>query len=523
MDEIFDAVIIGSGFGGALAAHALVDAGWSVLMLERGDWVERGEAASRIENFVLCGPHFTNESGYSVQQQRRRIKSIGALFCVGGASVFYGGVSFRMRERDFAPASEIVGDSAAEWPISYADLEPYYGEAERIIGVSGSDEGDPTAPWRSTRYWAPPTPFSPVSERVAAAARSLGLHPFHMPRAIHEGGEPGRPICIRCGACDGFACPVSAKNDLATRVIAPMMGRGLRMASGTAAVRLIERRGRIEAIECVERATGKRFTVRAREFILAAGALATPHLLLASGLDRLNPAGDVVGRYLMRHVNTLNYGYLREPVTDNGFGKDLAIHDFYEGDTAPDAPAGPLGSIQSLPTPPLGLVKLQVAAPLPWLAGRFMRRAAGLLTIAEDQPRRENRVTLDHGVDGVGLPGLRITHHYTSRDIAADRALRARAGRILRAAGALVCYRRLIRTFSHALGTVRMGRDERTSPLDEVCRFRGIENLRVVDASAFPTSSAVNPSLTIAANALRVAASMAAGDLDSLTVAEEVA
>jgi choline dehydrogenase-like flavoprotein len=152
-----------------------------------------------------------------------------------------------------------------------------------------------------------------------------------------------------------------------------------------------------------------------------------------------------------------------------------------------------------------------------------MRRGAGLLTIAEDQPRSENRVTLDRGVDGVGLPALRITHRYTSRDLAADRALRTRAGRILRAAGALFCYRRPIRTFSHALGTVRMGLDERTSPLDEVCRFRGIENLRVVDASAFPTSSAVNPSLTIAANALRVAASMAAGDLDSLTVAEEVA
>jgi choline dehydrogenase-like flavoprotein len=123
----------------------------------------------------------------------------------------------------------------------------------------------------------------------------------------------------------------------------------------------------------------------------------------------------------------------------------------------------------------------------------------------------------------VGLPGLHINHYYTSRDLAADRALRRRAGRILRAAGALFMYRRPIRTFSHALGTVRMGRDERTSPLDDVCRFRGVENLRVVDASVFPTSSAVNPSLTIAANALRVAASMTAGDLDSLTVAEEVA
>ena len=524
MDESFDAVIIGSGFGGALAAHALVDAGWSVLMLERGDWVERGEAASRTENFVLYTPHFALDSAYRVTQRGRRgSQPMGALFCVGGASVFYGGVSFRMRESDFTPSHEIVADSGAEWPITYADLEPWYAEAERILGVSGSDEGDPTAPWRSNPYLNPPTSFSPVSEIVAAAARSLGLHPFHMPRAIHEGAEPGRAACIRCGACDGFACPVSAKNDLATKVIEPLMDRGLRMTSGTAAVRLIQRRGRIEAVECIERSTGKRFTVQAREFVLAAGALATPQLLLASDLQRANPAGDIVGRYLMRHVNTLNYGYLREPVSDNGFGKDLAIHDYYDGDPAGGAPAGPLGGIQSLPTPPLGVVDLQMPAPIPWIARRFFQRGAGLMTIAEDQPRPENRVTLDEGVDAVGLPGIRITHRYTSRDLAADRALRLRAGRILRAAGALMVYRRPIRTFSHALGTVRMGRDERTSPLDEVCRYRGIDNLRVVDASVFPSSSAVNTSLTIAANALRVAASMTAGDLDSLTVAQEVA
>ncbi len=523
MPDTFDAVIIGSGFGGALTAHALVEAGWSVLLIERGDWVERGEAASRIENFVLYTPHFDMDSGYTVAQQGRPVKPIGALFCVGGASVFYGGVSFRMREHDFDPPPEITGDTGAEWPISYADLEPYYSSAERLIGVSGAEVGDPTAPWRSTPYFAPPTPFSPVSEKVAAAARSLGLHPFPMPRAIHDGGEEGRATCIRCGACDGFACPVGAKNDLAIRIIEPLLGKGLHLAPGTAAVRLVERHGRIEAVECVERATGNRFTVRAGEFVLAAGALATPHLLLASRLDRLNPSGHSIGRYLMRHVNSLTYGYLREPVTDNGFGKDMAIHDFYEGDSAPDAPTGPLGGIQSLPTPPLGLVKLQVPPPLPLVAKLFLRRGAGLLTIAEDQPRRENRVTLENGEDSVGLPALRITHRYTRRDLAADRALRARARRILYAAGALFCYRRSIRTFSHALGTVRMGRDERRSPLDESCRFRGVQNLRVVDASVFPTSGAVNPSLTIAANALRVAASMTESALEGADAAVETA
>lgn len=506
MDQTFDAVIIGSGFGGALSAHALVEAGWSVLLVERGDWVERGESASRIENFVLHTPHYARDTGYRVSQEGRAIEPVGALFCVGGASVFYGGVSFRLRERDFEPPVEITNGSGAEWPIRYGDLEPYYGSAERIIGVSGVETGDPTAPWRSGGYPTAPGRFSPVSELVAGAARSLGLHPFPLPMAIHHGGEAGRAACIRCGACDGFACPVSAKNDLAIRVIAPLLERGLKLCPGTAAVRLLEQGGRISGVECVNRASGHRFTVRGREVVLAAGALATPHLLLASGLDRLNPAGSSVGRYLMRHVNSIIFGYLRHRFAQDGFGKDLAIHDYYEGDTEAGAPVGPLGGIQSLPTPPLGVVKSLVPAPLPWVAGILLRRGAGLLTIAEDQPRRENGVSLDPaGRDGVGLPALRITHHYTARDRAADRALRTRARQILKAAGALFCYRRPIRTFSHALGTVRMGHDERNAPLDSACRFRGIENLRVVDGSVFPTSAAVNPSLTIAANALRVA------------------
>jgi choline dehydrogenase-like flavoprotein len=509
MDQTFDAVIIGSGFGGALMAHALIEAGWSVLLLERGDWVERGPAASRIENFVLHTPHYARDAGYQVTQDARGLGPIGALFCVGGASVFYGGVSFRLRERDFQPPAEITGDSGAAWPISYAELEPYYTIAERLIGVSGAERGDPTAPWRSTPYLSGPGPFSELSNRIAGAAEGLGLHPFPLPMAIHHGGEPGRAACIRCGSCDGFPCPVSAKNDLATRIIAPLEKRGLQLASGTAAVKLVLQHDRIAAVECVERSTGRAFTVRGREVVLAAGALASPHLLLASQLERANPAGALIGRFLMRHVNSIIFGYLRQRFVPDGLGKDLAIHDFYEGDDAPGAPAGPIGGIQSLPTPPLGVVKAQVPWPLPWIAGVLLKRGAGLLTIAEDQPRRENGVQLDpERGDGVGLPGLRITHEYTARDHAADRALQLRARQILRGAGALFCYRRPIRTFSHALGTVRMGHDERSAPLDAGCRFRGVDNLRVVDGSVFPTSAAVNPSLSIAANALRVAAQL---------------
>jgi choline dehydrogenase-like flavoprotein len=510
MDQSFDAVIIGSGFGGALTAHALVDAGWSVLMLERGAWVERGPAASRPENFAVVSPHYSRETGYRVQQDKSSgSQPLGALFCVGGASVFYGGVSLRLREHDFHPSPEITADSGAEWPFEYAELEPYYAEAERIIGVSGVAEGDPTAPWRSGPYLSAPPPRTVLSDRLARAATRLGLHPFALPMAIHHGGEQGRAVCVRCGACDGFACPVSAKNDLTTRVITPLVERGMKLLTGTAAVRLVEQYRRITGIECVERATGKRFTVRGREVVLAAGALATPHLLLASGLARLNPGGAVIGRYLMRHVNSGVYGLELRRSPPDGLVKEIAIHDYYDGDGRGDPP-GPLGAIQSWQTPPPGIARIQLSAPLAWLADRItLPRSAGLLAITEDQPQRANGVTLEPArQDGVGLPALRIEHHYSARDRAAHRALCRHARRILREAGAIPYVRLPMRTFSHALGTVRMGRDERSSALDRWCRFRGVENLRVADASALPTAGAVNPSLTIAANALRLAAAL---------------
>ncbi len=156
-------------------------------------------------------------------------------------------------------------------------------------------------------------------------------------------------------------------------------------------------------------------------------------------------------------------------------------------------------------TPPSGLLAHVLPKPLARLLAPAVEHLTGLLAVAEDQPRMENGVALDPGaVDGVGLPALRVTHRYTPRDLAARRALVRRAKRVLRRAGARATVTWNVSTFSHAVGTVRMGADERTSALDAGCAFRGVENLYVVDGSVMPTSAAVNPSLTIAANALRV-------------------
>lgn len=238
---------------------------------------------------------------------------------------------------------------------------------------------------------------------------------------------------------------------------------------------------------------------------MSGGALASPHLLLASGLDAVNPGGAVIGRYLMRHDNAVVFGIFRQrPNPERVFDKQIAIHDFYFGHPAIRTPAGKLGGIQQL-TPPEGLVRAHLGGAAGALAAFGIGFMSGLLCIAEDQPRHENHVFVDRTIrDRFGLPRLRVHHRYSRRDRAARTALIRKAREILREAGALLAPVHPIDTFSHAVGTVRMGADPARSAVDANCQFRGLDNLWVVDGSFMPRSGGVNPSLTIAANALRV-------------------
>jgi choline dehydrogenase-like flavoprotein len=504
-DQEYDAIVVGSGFGGVMAAHELVDAGWRVLMVERGDWVERGPHNWRPEGVGTLTPHYSLDTPYRVLAGGER-DVMGSFACVGGPSVFYGGVSLRFRVRDFDPAPEIVGDSGALWPFGYGALEAHYTRAERLIGVAGEQGDDPTAPPRSAHHSHPGGALSPTSRRIWSAAARLGLRPFRLPLAFNHSRAAGREPCAACGTCDLFACAVGAKNDLATAVLPGLLRRGLVLRPRTVAVRLVARSGRVSALECVDRDDGSRLRLSARVFVLAAGALASPHLVLASGLDRESPARAAVGRYLMRHWNAVVAGLFPWPPDPEGqFHKQVGIHDFYFGDAGRRGLAGKLGGLQQLSTPPPELLKHH----LPWAVGAALQpvvpRITGLLAIAEDQPDPANGVAIDASRrDRFGLPQLLVTHRYSRRDEAAGRALTDRARQILRRAGAWATRVHEIRSFSHAVGTLRMGSDERTAPVDPEGRFRGLENLYVADASVFPTSAAVNPSLTIAAGALRI-------------------
>jgi len=488
-----DVIIIGSGFGGTFAAAGLVERGLRVLMLERGRRVARGPQNWEPGAAAQLSEHYYEDTPYEVSDDHGRSRT-GGFFCLGGPSVFYGGVSLRYREKDFEPSPAVNGESGAAWPFTYAELEPWYSRAEQMIGVAGQPGDDPTEPPRSAPYVAPPRPLAPISERLAHAARELGYHPFRLPLAINYSAD-GRSPCIECATCDGFPCAIEAKNDLATTVLPSLVSRGLEVRTGVAVTRLRVESGRIVGVETVDMASGAREVLRARHFVLAAGAIATPHLLLASGADQLSPAGDAVGAYLMRHCNRIVFGlFLRRPDPEGRHHKQIAIHDLYNE----------AGGLQQLVTPPVSLVRAQIPRVIGPLAAQLVPHITGFLAIAEDQPQAGNRVAIDAARrDRLGMPIATISHHYSPRDEQAVELLAGAGKHILRAAGAVAFYRHRIWTFSHAIGTARMGHDAKRAPLDPRGRFRGIANLTITDASALPTSASVNPSLTISATALR--------------------
>jgi choline dehydrogenase-like flavoprotein len=503
----YDAIIIGSGFGGSMVAHQLVNAGMKVLMLERGAWVQRGPHNWSMSGSIDLTEHYDKTTPLRVVAGGNK-KVMGLYSCVGGPSVFYGGVSFRFREKDFEENEEIANGSGAAWPFKYKDIEPFYDQAEQLLQISGEAGIDPTEPPRRHVFPQRPAPLAGISQKVKNSAEQLGLHPFQLPLAINY-SQNGRQACQNCMTCDTYACAVNAKNDLATMVLPKIIEKGLALKANTVVTKLVAKNGQISGVECVDKTTGERQSFSAKYVVLSAGAMGSPHLLLASGLQELNPGGQVIGRYLMRHANAIIFGIFPGVADKEGrFHKQLAILDYYFGQQGA-AVKGKLGSLQQVPTPPMGLVQNEIPGVIGKMLSQGVRLLTGLLAIAEDQPQFSNSIGIDpNNKDVYGLPQPIISHHYSQRDLAALGVLIKEAKKVMSGAGALTHYVHHIRTFSHAVGTVRMGTDPATSALDENCQFRGVDNLYVVDGSFMPTSAALNPSLTIAANALRVGAGL---------------
>lgn len=482
---------MGSGFGGSACAYALARAGAKVLVLERGEWAHRDEADWNAKS-ILLDKVYRGPSPLGVKQYGApEFTDMAENEVVGGMSVFYGGASLRLRERDFDA-----------WPISYSDIAPYYDDAERLLEVHGEMGEDPFEPSRQKDYDYKPIALSPPAQRILKAGQSLGYKPFRIPLAINFSNTE-RTVCIRCLTCDGFPCQIEAKNDLTMTMLKMAQDAGADIVAGVQVGHVLHAQGKVQAVVCIDRKTKKTFEVPAPIAIVAAGALQSPAILLRSKLDTF-PQSDLVGRFLMRHCNSVVAGifpFRTNP--ENVFHKQLCFSDFYEDFREEDGRA--VGVIQDIYTPAPDVLKAHAPFGFGNAAAYSFNWLQNLLCVAEDEPQYENRVMVSDDLDDFGMARVQVLHTYTERDTARCDYLVDKAKAVLRKSGAFFFHTYRIDSFSHGVGSVRMGSSVDTSVLDADCRFRGLENLFVTDGSVFPTSGGINPSLTIAANALRVA------------------
>lgn len=490
-----DAVIIGSGVGGSAVALRLAASGARILIIERGEALPNEPQNSDAEAVFVQNRYRTTELYQDETGARYRP---GQYYYVGGHTKFYGTAMFRFRASDFDETRHEDGISP-RWPVSYADLAPFYAEAEALFGVRGQAGVDPTEPPRAAGYPHGPIPHEPVIAALATGLARQGLRPFHMPSAIDH-GDGG--ACIRCGTCDAFACRLDAKGDAETRLLRPALRAGnVRLLTGARVRRLVAGPdGRSIVAAEIDRA-GQPLTITAPLFILSAGAINSALILLRSA-DARNPQGlanssGVVGRYLMNHHLSGLMGLRPFALNDTRFPKTLTLNDFYHG--IPGDPAA-RGNVQMLGNIQGPMIRAAYPRMPRALADRLARHSVDFLAMSEDTPKYDSRVR------PLQADEVEVSYHPGDRP-AHDRFVRHIRGLLRRSGFPVVLGHSFgIRSPSHQCGTVRMGDDPRHAALDALCRAHDHPNLYVVDAGFFPSSAALNPALTVAAQALRVGA-----------------
>jgi len=500
----FDVIVIGSGAGGATIAHALSDTGARLLIIERGDFVPReaenwDPAAVWKDLRYRTTERWLDERGQSFVPYTH--------YNVGGNSKFWGSVLYRLRPSDFDAVDHADGVSPA-WPIDYDTLEPYYDRAERIYQVHGQQGADATDPPRGP-FPYPPVAHAPTMARVVAQLEALGLHPSPLPLGLIRPGE--RDGCVLCNTCNSFPCKIDAKSDAEICCLRPATERpNVALWTSAHARRLLTNTAgtRVEAVE-VER-HGEVSRIHAPIVIVSCGAVNSAALLLRSASDRhprgLANSSDLVGRRYMAHLATMMQGFHPFRLNQTVFQKTVAINDFY---LRGRGTSYPWGHIQSQGRTH-GVMAQTVEPRIPlWAFEAWVARGVDWLAMSEDLPRPDNRVVM--------TSAGQIQLHYRPNNLAPHARLAGEMKRIMRRLGFWVVMTHSHRTqnTTHQCGTLVFGRDPATSVLDPYCRAHDVANLFVVDASFFPSSAAVNPALTIAAQALRVADHIKAHDLGS--------
>ncbi len=499
----YDIIIIGTGAGGGTLVHSLKDSGKNILVLERGSFLPREKQNwDTVEVFQKERYHTTEVW----KTEGDKDLHPGTGYWVGGNTKVYGAALFRLREKDFEKTQH-AGGISPEWIVKYNDFEPYYTEAEKLYDVHGKAGIDPTEPTRSSDFPYAHVSNEPAIQELEEDLIKAGHKPFPIPMGIKlNEQDPKNSICIRCNTCDGFPCLVHAKADAEVNAVRPSLNNAnVTLLTEAKVTRLITNATgtAILSVEVEHEGGLKQFS--ANIFVSSAGAVNSAILLLKSATDKhpngLANASGQLGRNFMKHNNAAMMGITLKK-NPSIFQKTLAINDYYFGDADFQFP---MGCVQLLGksnkdmmtgdapffTPGIVLEEMAEHAIDWWLTG-------------EDLPAAENRVQYLNG---------HIHLDYTENNTQGFDRLLDKWKEVMKTINddhhfiphALYLRKKIpIQGVAHQCGTLRFGKDPSTSVLDAFCKTHAIANLYVVDGSFFPSSGAVNPSLTIMANALRV-------------------
>lgn len=511
MDNRYDAIIIGSGPGGATMAWRLAKTGKRILLLERGDYLPRERENWDSQAVFIDGRYQADETWYGADG---RSFHPGLHYFVGGNSKVYGAVLLRMRKEDFGLVRRSDGLSPA-WPLGYDVFEPYYQWAEELYHVHGLRGEDPTEPPCPKPYAYPPIAHEPRIQQLFDGLKREGLHPFHLPVGVLLDERDGKALphspCIKCNAFDGYPCLTNGKADAQIVCVDPALAEyaNLTLSTNTYVERLLtDPTGcAVTGVEAVKE--GKKIILSADIVIVACGALSTALLMLRSASDA-HPQGlanrsGLVGRNYMRHHNTTMLAISKEP-NPTKFQKTLGLNDFYFRSEDWEFPLGHIQMVgksdavqihgEGLP----GFLQFFPEKPFEWIA----KHSLDFWLTSEDLPTLDNRIYYQNGRVHLDLRAGADEGHQRLKQKLKDLC------------GRLEIHPRLFdRTLylgkgtpiggtAHQAGTMVFGPDPASSVLDLNCKAHGIDNLYVTDASFFPSIGAVNPTLTIIANALRV-------------------
>jgi len=540
-DEIFDVCVIGTGAGGGVMLKELTAAGMRVVALERGPELSLAQFSDDeleiIWRDTLFSPDQIETWRISEGAPSETGRFNGIAQCVGGTMTHWAAWSWRFRPDEFKVLSTegpVAGASLADWPVDYEELEPYYEKAEQEFGVAGDANANPFEAARKKGYPNPAHPPKVSANSVAKGARKLGYTPFPTPLAINSRPYGGRAPCLYGGTCQQFGCPVHAKATPFSVLIpqAKLTGRlDLRPDAMVFEIPL-SGDGRVRGARYLD-SSGDAHEVRARHVVVSGGAIGSPHLLRLSSSSRFphglaNGSGQV-GRNLTFHVHNLVQYLLDEPsMSWTGLESHMAVDDLHPSDPKRGfIRGGVVGEINFGNKVPIAHGLAGVGFPgleRQWGSGykdylRTFPYVVGVASILEDLPVTTNTIDLDPEVkDKHGLAVPRITHRQHPNDLAMLDWYGKKMREIAEAAGGRKVWEPYVPHLTgltpeqpmkgaaaHFHGTCRMGDDPDASVVDRWCRSHEVPNLWVVDGSVFPTSGGYNPTLTILANAYRVA------------------